>query len=89
VEEIGRILGVSRTTIYRALGRDRSAAAGDIDGAPGGLEVSVGWRLFTVLVTVAVPEAADPEDAAVLAADAAASSLLEVVQAVGWRVTCR
>ena len=35
------------------------------------------------LVTVAVREAADPEDAAALLADAAASSALEVVHAVG------
>jgi hypothetical protein len=45
--------------------------------------VSVGERLVTVLVTVAVPEAADPEDAAVLVADAAMSSALDVVHAVG------
>ena len=45
--------------------------------------MSVGERLVTVLVTVAVPEAADPEDAAGLVADAAACSALEVVHAVG------
>jgi len=43
----------------------------------------VGERLVTVLVTVAVPEAADPEDAAALVADAAASSALDVVHTVG------
>jgi hypothetical protein len=45
--------------------------------------VSAGERLVTVLVTVAVPEAADPEDAAALVADAAVSSALDVVHAVG------
>ena len=45
--------------------------------------MSVAERLVTVLVTVAVPEAADPEDAAVLVADAAMSSALDVVHAVG------
>lgn len=45
--------------------------------------MSAGERLVTVLVTVAVPEAADPEDAAALLADAAAASALERVHAVG------
>jgi len=45
--------------------------------------VSVGERLVTVLVTVAVPGPADPEDAAGLVAGAAACSALEVVHAVG------
>ena len=45
--------------------------------------MSVGERLVTVLVTVLVPEAADPEDAAALIADAAACSALEVVHTVG------
>jgi len=45
--------------------------------------VSAGERLVTVLVTVVVPEAADPEDAAALVADAAVSSALDVVHAVG------
>lgn len=45
--------------------------------------MSVGERLVTVLVTVVVPEPADPEDAAALIADAAACSALEVVHAVG------
>lgn len=45
--------------------------------------MSAGERLVTVLLTVAVPETADPEDAAGLIADAAASSALEVVHAVG------
>jgi len=46
---------------------------------PGG----VGERLVTVLLTVAVPEVADPEDAAALVAQAAAASALEVRHAVG------
>jgi len=45
--------------------------------------VNAGERLVTVLVTVAVLEAADPEDAAALVADAAVSSALDVVHAVG------
>jgi len=40
-----------------------------------------GERLVTVLLTLAVPGAADPEDAAQLVADAAASSALQVVHA--------
>ena len=40
--------------------------------------MSAGERLVTVLVTVVVPEAADPEDAAALVADAAVSSALDV-----------
>ncbi len=36
----------------------------------------VGERLVTVLLTLAVPEAADPEDAAALVADAAAMTAL-------------
>src|SRR5664280_1959795 len=53
-------------------------------GAANGVHgVSAGERLVTVLVTVAVPEAADPEDAAALVADAAVSSALDVVHAVG------
>jgi len=43
----------------------------------------VGERLVTVLLTLAVPEAADPEDAAALVADAAAMTALEVRHAVG------
>jgi len=46
---------------------------------PGG----VGERLVTVLLTVAVPQVADPEDAAALVAQAAAASALEVRHAVG------
>ena len=38
--------------------------------------MSAGERLVTVLVTVVVPEATDPEDAAALVADAAVSSAL-------------
>src|SRR5664280_854493 len=53
-------------------------------GAANGVHgVSAGERLVTVLVTVVVPEAADPEDAAALVADAAVSSALDVVHAVG------
>src|SRR5659263_515030 len=53
-------------------------------GAANGVHgVSAGERLVTVLVTVAVPEAADPEDAAALVADAAVSNALDVVHAVG------
>jgi len=43
----------------------------------------VGERLVTVLLTLAVPEVADPEDAAALVADAAAMTALEVRHAVG------
>ncbi len=43
----------------------------------------VGERLVTVLLTLAVPEMADPEDAAALVADAAATTALEVRHAVG------
>jgi len=43
----------------------------------------VGERLVTVLLTLAVPEVADPEDAATLVADAAATTALEVRHAVG------
>jgi len=43
----------------------------------------VGERLVTVLLTLAVPEVADPEDAAALVADAAATTALEVRHAVG------
>jgi len=39
--------------------------------------------LVAVLLTLAVPEVADPEDAAALVADAAATSALEVRHAVG------
>jgi len=39
------------------------------------------WRLVTVLLTLAVPAEAGPEDAAQLVADAAASSALQVVHA--------
>jgi len=42
-----------------------------------------GERLVTVLLTLAVPEVADPEYAAALVADAAATSALEVRPAVG------
>ncbi len=38
----------------------------------------VGERLVTVLVTLAVPDVADPEDAAALVADAAQSTALQV-----------
>ena len=40
-------------------------------------------RLVTVLVTLAVPEEADAEDAAALVADAAVCTALEVVCAAG------
>ncbi len=49
----------------------------------------VGERLVTVLLTLAVPEVADPEDAAALVADAAATTALEVRHASGWRDTYR
>jgi len=42
----------------------------------------VGERLVTVLLTLAVPEVADPEDAAALV-DAAATTAVEVRHAVG------
>ncbi len=45
--------------------------------------VGLGDRLVTVLLTLAVPEVADPEDAAALVADAAATTALEVRHAVG------
>lgn len=41
----------------------------------------VGERLVTVLLTLAVPGVADPEDAAQLVADAAAGTALQVVHA--------
>jgi len=44
---------------------------------------SLGERLVTVLVTQVVPAEADAEDAAGLVADAAVSTALEVVAAVG------
>jgi len=47
--------------------------------------VGVGERLVTVLLTLAVPEVADPEDSAALVADAAATTALEVWHAVGVR----
>lgn len=50
---------------------------GDLPGGRGEL------RLVTVLLTLAVPSAADAEDAAALAADAAASTALHVVHAAG------
>jgi len=43
----------------------------------------VGERLVTVLLTLAVPETADPEDAAALVADAAEGTALQVRHAVG------
>ena|GEM_PF-1730829 len=43
----------------------------------------MGERLVTVLLTVVVPEAADPGDAAALVADAAVSSGLDIGHAVG------
>ena len=43
----------------------------------------VGERLVTVLLTLAAPAVADPEDAAALVADAAATTALEVRHAVG------
>jgi len=43
----------------------------------------VGERLVTVLLTLAVPEAADPEDAAALVADAAQSTALQVRHTTG------
>jgi Resolvase, N terminal domain len=57
-------------------GRGRSGGRGD-------RTVNAGERLVTVLVTVAVPAATDPEDAAALVADAAVSTALDVVHAVG------
>ncbi len=45
--------------------------------------VGVGERLVPVLLTLAVPEVADPEDSAALVADAAATTALEVWHAVG------
>jgi len=40
-------------------------------------------RLVTVLLTLAVPEVADAEDAAALVADAVESTALQIVSAVG------
>jgi len=48
-----------------------------------------GERLVTVLLTLAVPAEADAEDAAGLVADAAVSTALEVVSAVGVEGICR
>jgi hypothetical protein len=47
------------------------------------MPAGVGERLVTVLLTLAVPEAADPEDAAALVADAAQSTALQVRHATG------
>ena len=47
------------------------------------MPAGVGERLVTVLLTLAVPEAADPEDAAALVADAAQSAALQVRHATG------
>jgi hypothetical protein len=47
------------------------------------VHAGVGERLVTVLLTLAVPEAADPEDAAVLVADAAEAAALQVLHAAG------
>ena len=44
--------------------------------------------MVAVLLTLAVPEVADPEDAAALVADAAATSALEVRHAVGAYRSC-
>src|SRR5664280_2158841 len=60
VAQIGKVLGVSRTSIYRALDKDAAAVAAAETGR------NAGERLVKVLVTVAVPAAADPEDAAAL-----------------------
>ena len=56
----------------------RSGGGGRVGTADG-----VGERLVTVLLTLAVPEVADPEDAAALVADIAATTALEVRHAVG------
>jgi len=96
VAEIGKVLGVSRTSIYRALHRDLAGVPGGGEGqqrrrrtaapaAPGG---GGGWgrvvtRLVTALVTLAVPQEADAEDAAALVADAAICTALEVVSTAG------
>ncbi len=45
--------------------------------------VGVGERLVTVLLTLVVPQTADPEDAAGLVADAAEGTALQVRHAVG------
>ena len=47
------------------------------------MSAGVGERLVTVVVTLAVPEAADPDDAAALLTVAADSAALVVVHAVG------
>ena len=64
------------TTSPPRQGRDRG-------GAGGARTVSAGERLVTVMVTLVVPEAADPEDAAATMSDAAVSSAQDVVHAVG------
>jgi len=52
-------------------------------GAVMGDRVGVGERLVTVLLTLAVPQTADPEDAAGLVADAAEGTALQVRHAAG------
>lgn len=50
---------------------------------PGCGAMSAGERLVTVLVTLSVPQEADPDDAAALVAIAAESNALQVVHTVG------
>jgi len=62
----------------------RSGGGGRVVTADG-----VGERLVTVLLTLAVPEVADPEDAAALVADIAATTGWRSGMRSGWRVTYR
>ncbi len=83
------------TALVRIRTTEAAERAEGVTGAPAGTATAVaavvgavtgdgvGERLVTVLLTLAVPEVADPEDAAALVADAAATTALEVRHAVG------